>query len=176
MINFADEITNRITMKDIFDLYNFKPNRAGFITCPFHSEKTASLKMFANGTKFKCFGCGEWGSVIDFVMKIDGLSFKGAVIKINDAFNLGLPLKNNLTYREKAEAKKQAKKRELIREIKNGYVESKSNLYDCLEDCYKFAEETINKSEPWDNLFARAVYVKAMIINEIESINLKGGI
>lgn len=175
-MNFADEITSRVNMEDIFTEYGFTPNRAGFITCPFHSEKTASLKMYANKQRFKCFGCGEGGSVIDFVMKIEGLSFRGAVIKINDVFNLGLPLKNNLTYREKVEAKKQAKKRELIREIQNGYVESKSNLYDCLEDCYEFVEGIINKSEPWSDLFAKAVYVKAMIINEIESINLKGGI
>lgn len=168
-MNYAEEITSRINMEDVFAEYGFTANRAGFITCPFHSEKTASLKMYANKQRFKCFGCGEGGSVIDFVMKMENLPFRGAVIKINDAFNLGLPLKTKLTYREKAEAKKRAKKRELIREIKNGYFESKSNLYDCLEDSYKFTEVIINKSEPWNDTFAKAVRVKALINYELDN-------
>lgn len=175
-MNFADEITSRVNMEDVFTEYGFTPNRAGFITCPFHSEKTASLKMYANKQRFKCFGCGEGGSVIDFVMKIENLPFKGALIKLNNAFNLGLPLKTNLTYREKANAKKQAKKRLLIRDIQNGCREEKSNYYECLEDCYLFCDRIIKENEPFDDLFAKAVIVKAMIVNEIEGINLKGGI
>ena len=176
MINYADEITSRITMYDVFSMYGFQSTRAGFITCPFHSEKTASLKIFANGTKFKCFGCGEWGSVIDFVMKIESLSFMGAVVKINDKFNLGLKLNGKMTAREKLEAQRQQNKQILIRDIQNGYREEKSKFYETLEDCYMFCEGIIKENEPFNDLFAKAVIVKAMLVNEIESINLKGGI
>lgn len=175
-MNYADEITSRITMYDVFSMYGFQSNRAGFITCPFHSEKTASLKVYANGTKFKCFGCGEWGSIIDFVMKIENLSFKGAIVKINNAFNLGLNLSGNLTYREKANAAKQTKKIALLRDIQNGCREEKSKFYETLEDCHMFCEGIIKENEPFNDLFAKAVTVKAMLVNEIESINLKGGI
>uniref|UniRef100_UPI00386535E3 CHC2 zinc finger domain-containing protein n=1 Tax=Ruminococcus sp. TaxID=41978 RepID=UPI00386535E3 len=160
----------------ICNFYGFQPNRAGFITCPFHSEKTASLKIYANGRRFKCFGCGEGGSVIDFVMKIENLPFKGAIIKLNDVFNLGLSLTNNLTYREREKAKRLARKMELLRDIQNGYIVSKSRLYECLEDCYMYAERIIKENEPFSDLFAKAVIVKVMIVNEIENFDLKGGI
>ena len=75
-MNFADEITSRINMEDIFNEYGFKPNRAGFISCPFHSEKTASLKMYANKQRFKCFGCGEGGDVFTFLMKFNNQTFE----------------------------------------------------------------------------------------------------
>ena len=176
MVNFADEITSRINMEDIFNEYGFKPNRAGFISCPFHSEKTASLKMYANKQRFKCFGCGEGGSVIDFVMKMENLPFRGAVIKINDAFGLGLKMSGSLTYRERLEANRQNKKRLLIRDIQNGSKEARANYYESLEDCYVFCDQIIKENEPFNDLFSKAVVVKAMLVNEINNFDLKGGI
>jgi hypothetical protein len=46
--------------------------------CPFHDEKTPSFFIF-NDRRFKCFGCGEHGDVIDFVQKHYGISFQGAL-------------------------------------------------------------------------------------------------
>lgn len=46
--------------------------------CPFHTEKTPSFFIFGNN-RFKCFGCGESGDCIDFVMKLHGLSFPEAL-------------------------------------------------------------------------------------------------
>ncbi len=46
--------------------------------CPFHTEKTPSFFVFQD-IRFKCFGCGESGDVIDFIQKMYGLSFKGAL-------------------------------------------------------------------------------------------------
>lgn len=54
-------------------------NKQGYIRCPFHSEKTPSLsiKFFPdkNKYKFKCFGCGEVGDAIDFIMKLKGIDY-----------------------------------------------------------------------------------------------------
>lgn len=46
--------------------------------CPFHDEKTPSLYIFPDN-RFKCFGCGEYGDVINFVQKFYNLSFKDAL-------------------------------------------------------------------------------------------------
>lgn len=57
-------------------------NRNGYIKCPFHTEKTASLsvKFNSNTNKhyFKCFGCDEGGDAIDFIMKYKNLDYKAA--------------------------------------------------------------------------------------------------
>ncbi len=59
-----------------------KEGREHAACCPFHSERSPSFKV--NGTKgiFHCFGCGEHGDAIDFVMKMEGLTFPQAIERI----------------------------------------------------------------------------------------------
>ena len=47
--------------------------------CPFHSEKTPSFMVNPEKKLFKCFGCGEGGTVFNFVMKQEGLGFVESV-------------------------------------------------------------------------------------------------
>jgi len=47
--------------------------------CPFHDERTPSFNVRPSVGRYHCFGCGEGGDVIEFVMKLDGLSFVEAV-------------------------------------------------------------------------------------------------
>lgn len=46
--------------------------------CPFHEEKTPSFFIFDNN-KYHCYGCQEHGNPIDFLMKVENISFKDAV-------------------------------------------------------------------------------------------------
>jgi len=47
--------------------------------CPFHVDKTPSFKADPQRQNFYCFGCGEHGDVIDFVMKLHNIGFKDAL-------------------------------------------------------------------------------------------------
>ena len=47
--------------------------------CPFHGEKSPSFDVRPDRNTFKCFGCGEQGDAIAFIMKLDGLAFPDAV-------------------------------------------------------------------------------------------------
>ena len=47
--------------------------------CPFHQEKTPSLHITPGKNLFHCLGCDAGGSVIDFIMRLDGLS-KGQAV------------------------------------------------------------------------------------------------
>jgi DNA primase len=47
--------------------------------CPFHQEKTGSFTVNPDLKAYHCFGCGKGGSVINFVMEMDKLSFPEVV-------------------------------------------------------------------------------------------------
>ncbi len=49
------------------------------IKCFFHKEKTPSLRFSQNLSKYKCYGCGYSGSVIDLYKKYFDTGFHGAV-------------------------------------------------------------------------------------------------
>ena len=58
--------------------------------CPFHEEKTPSFHVRPTQGRFHCFGCGEGGSVIDFVMTIEHLGFVEAVERLADRVGITL--------------------------------------------------------------------------------------
>ena len=47
--------------------------------CPFHDERSPSFHVRPGVGRYHCFGCGEGGDVISFIMKLDGMSFVEAV-------------------------------------------------------------------------------------------------
>lgn len=57
-------------------------NSSGFARCPLHNEKTPSMKYYPDQNKWWCFSCNQGGDAIDFVMKIEGLDFIGAVKRL----------------------------------------------------------------------------------------------
>src|SRR5215468_6224779 len=58
--------------------------------CPFHDEKTPSLNVRPSHGTFHCFGCGEGGDAIAFVMEIEHLSFVEAVERLADRVGFAL--------------------------------------------------------------------------------------
>ena len=50
--------------------------------CPFHQEKTPSFTVDSGRSLFHCFGCGQGGDAIDFLMKQETLSFTEAVERL----------------------------------------------------------------------------------------------
>jgi DNA primase len=63
--------------------------------CPFHHEKTPSFSVSSDKQIYKCFGCGEAGNVITFVMKTKNLTFPEALKLLADKANIDLELDND---------------------------------------------------------------------------------
>ena len=80
-----EEIKARTDLADLISSYGIAVKRAGSslkACCPFHNEKTPSFNINASKGFYHCFGCGESGDAIKFVMKMDGLTFAEAVKKL----------------------------------------------------------------------------------------------
>ena len=59
--------------------------------CPFHQEDTPSFTINPREQFFYCFGCGEGGDVISFIMEIDNLSFMEALRSLSERAGLEMP-------------------------------------------------------------------------------------
>jgi DNA primase len=62
--------------------------------CPFHNEKTASFHVVPDKGFYHCFGCGQHGNAIDFVMAIEGLEFAQAIARLAELTGLPAPLRS----------------------------------------------------------------------------------
>ncbi len=83
-----EKIKELIPMLAVLEHYGFKPDRKGFICCPFHDEKTASVKIYDRS--FYCFGCGAGGDVIKFTALLFGITNLQAAVRLNEDFGLCL--------------------------------------------------------------------------------------
>ena len=80
--SFLQELADRNDIVDVVSAYVRLTKRSGanlFGLCPFHSEKTPSFSVSPDKQIYHCFGCGKGGSVINFIMEIENLSFPDAV-------------------------------------------------------------------------------------------------
>ncbi len=59
--------------------------------CPFHGEKTASFSVAQSKGFYKCFGCGKSGTVFNFLMETQGVSFPEAIQIVADKSGIMLP-------------------------------------------------------------------------------------
>ena len=89
--------------------------------CPLHNGK--GLNFTYTNERYKCFVCGAHGSVIDFVMQMDGISFQDALKRIDRDCKLGLNIgkdvndeqhRRELDERIERKRAKQAEKKRLI--------------------------------------------------------------
>lgn len=106
----SSEIKKQIKMPELLQFYGFdiKRNR---MKCPLHSGQDYNCGIKQD--YIHCFVCGESADVISFVIKYYGLSFKEAITKLNNDFNLGLPIGEKFDRRKQIDlAKKSFKARQ----------------------------------------------------------------
>jgi len=87
-----EEIKNRISIIEVISPYLTLTRKGDryWGLCPFHEEKTPSFSVLPEKGFFHCFGCNKSGSIFDFVMEMEHLSFPEALKKL--AEKAGVPL------------------------------------------------------------------------------------
>ena len=101
MRDLIDEVKSRSDIVNVISQYISLKNSGSSYSglCPFHSEKTGSFHVNQNKQSYKCFGCGEGGDVINFIMKIENLDFMEAVKLL--AQKNGIEFNTNLSEADK---------------------------------------------------------------------------
>ncbi len=88
-----EEVRSRADIVEIVGAH-VRLRRAGrnFVgLCPFHNEKTPSFSVNPERGFFHCFGCGAGGSVFNFIMRVEGLTFPEAVRSLARKYGVTLP-------------------------------------------------------------------------------------
>lgn len=115
MALFPEYVIREICEKnDIYDVVSkyvrLKKSGNSYLgLCPFHNEKTPSFSVSPSRGVCHCFGCGEGGDVISFLMKVENISFYEAIKKLADMANITLPEVSN---HDKEDARKSRERRE----------------------------------------------------------------
>ncbi len=105
--NFLDELRARTPLPALIgrSVRLLRSGREHKGCCPFHGEKTPSFYVYDD--HFHCFGCGEHGDAITFVMKSQGLAFMEAIQSLAAEAGLDVPKATP------AEAEREAKRASL---------------------------------------------------------------
>ncbi|MFN7938081.1 MAG: DNA primase [Bryobacteraceae bacterium] len=93
-IDIVDVVGERVRLKRSGNT----PNWMGL--CPFHTEKTPSFNVNSKIQRYKCFGCGEGGDVIKFVMDMDGVTFLEAMQALAERYGIPMPQRSEHSDRE----------------------------------------------------------------------------
>ena len=91
--SFLDELVARCDIYDVVSRYvPLKKSGANYFgVCPFHNEKTPSFSVSRDKQIYHCFGCGAGGGVINFIMRIENMTFPEAVRHLADLVGMEVP-------------------------------------------------------------------------------------
>ena len=109
-------------MRDVVERYGLRPNRAGFIQCPFHQgDRTASLKIYKDN--FHCYGCGADGDIFKFVMLMENCDFKAAFRQLGGEYS-GSGLSDAAVLRIKKRQIERDEKERIVKQAKEKYIQA----------------------------------------------------
>ena len=69
-MNVFEAVKQSVTTRQAASYYGIRVGRNGMACCPFHNDRTPSMKV---DSRYYCFGCGASGDVIDFAASLHGL-------------------------------------------------------------------------------------------------------
>ena len=120
------EVREKAPIDDVVGQYVTLKNAGGGSQkglCPFHDEKTPSFNVNPSRQTFHCFGCGEGGDVISFLMKIDGLTFTETVERLAEKYGVELKHEEGDSFEDRPKGPPRGKLIEAHRVAQEYYAE-----------------------------------------------------
>lgn len=169
---FTDEIKAFVSMDDAVAMYTETKPRFRRIPCPIHDGHDYNFSYGSFG--FKCFVCGESGDVITFVEKLFGCDFWTAISKLNDDFNVGLPLYKPATMAQNARLEERYQERLRQREAEEERIKAREEQYNALWDEWCLYDRAMRFFPPESEEYAWAAKHINAAAYKIDSFNPEG--
>lgn len=92
-MDWLQELKEKNNIVEVMSRYVQLQQKGGkfWCCCPFHHEKTPSMCVNEDGQFYHCFGCGESGDVITFIMRMEGMTFPEAVAFLAERAGMQVP-------------------------------------------------------------------------------------
>jgi DNA primase len=121
--SFVEQLKQRISIVDVVGrVVPLKPKGKNFWgCCPFHNEKTPSFSVNEEMGIYKCFGCGEGGDAITFLMKKNNLPYMDALRELSDIAGVNMP---QFKSRDAEEEKREISYYEILGQASKIYADS----------------------------------------------------
>ena len=84
-MNVFEAVKQSVTTRQAASFYGIRVGRNGMACCPFHNDRTPSMKVDG---RYYCFGCGASGDVIDFAASLHGLGKREAAVRLAEDFSI----------------------------------------------------------------------------------------
>ena len=154
-MNVFEVVKENVTARQAAEAYGLKVGRTGMACCPFHSDKSPSMKL---DERYYCFGCGATGDAVDLTAKIFGIGLREAAVKLAEDFGL------NYDSRQKPSVRPRI--REPTPEQK--YQKEENHCYKVLTDYFHLLREWEKKYAPKRNGEVSVHYVDSIGFKDLQ--------
>lgn len=86
-MNAFEAVRGLVTARQVAEAYGLKVGRNGMACCPFHHDKTPSMKV---DERYYCFGCEVTGDAVDLAAQLLGLPVRDAALTIATDFGINI--------------------------------------------------------------------------------------
>jgi DNA primase len=130
--SFKQDLLNRVDIVEVVSRYvQLKKGGANYLgLCPFHGEKTPSFTVSPAKQFYHCFGCGEHGNAIGFLMAYGGMGYVDAIKDLAAGVGMQVPESRPRTQEDVARQ------------------ERETDLYAVMEKAMEFYRAELKKSPP----------------------------
>jgi DNA primase len=137
------EVKNRINIVEVVGEF-LKLDRNHKAKCPFHNEKSSSFSVNAKKEIYKCFGCGEGGTAITFLMKHEKMEYLQAIQWLADRYSVTLEFEEETEHQKKIREEQKDLKKEMLSVTKYAFETFHTSLINAKRS-----------SDEWKYIFSR---------------------